>query len=394
MKFSLLMSIASACLASTVKADRDDPLESHTIKAKGIEARFIGHGARLTHLFVNDKNGKNQDVVLGYDTGKEYVKNEPDYFGGVVGRYANRIKNGTFEIDGDKFHIPENDNDGADTLHGGKQGYAQQNWTLTAQNDTSITFTLFDDNIEGFPGKVITHATYSVEGADDDKNCNSTSKSSKNPKYTVQLTSIPLDHATPIMLAQHNFWNLGAFSKGNGSALGDTLHIPYGKRYIKTDNILIPTGELAVTKDTVLDFTEPKKFGQDIFQAKDVCGLGCVGYDTAFIIDRPRNSGVEETELVQLSMSSPNTGIKMDVRTNQQGFQIFDCHDQDGSMKVKKSQQHGKNSTVPKYGCIVVETQDWIDGINHPEWNREEYQIFSPGSQPAVNWASYEFSLL
>lgn len=361
--------------------------KQYTIEADGIKANFIEYGARITHLYVKDRNNVDRDVVLGYDSGQEYIKDSETvhtYFGAIVGRYANRIKNGTFSIDGVTSHIPENENGGKDTLHGGTIGYDQRNWTVVTHNETSVTFSLLDTGFEGFPGSVITYATYTLTG----KNKNNT-----NPKLTSRIVSLALDNPTPIMLANHIYWNLNAFLTPDHTILNDTLEIPFGNRYIKIDNIEVPTGEIGVVEGTPLDFTKAKTIGSRINETKNACGYGCVGYDNAFIIDRPRYAAPESTDLTLLSLASDTTGIRLDVKTNQRSFQIYSCNGLNGTIPVKSSQQYTRNTTtIPKYGCLVIETQQWIDGINYPEWGQLEYQIYRPDTQPAVNYAEYEFS--
>ncbi|KAK0514233.1 hypothetical protein JMJ35_002850 [Cladonia borealis] len=359
----------------------------YTISAPGINASFIPYGARLTNLFVNDRNGDPQDVVLGYDNGTAYLNDTETvhtYFGPVVGRYANRIKNGTFTVDGITSHIPENENSGHDTLHGGTVGYDQRNWTVVEANASSITFSLLDQGFEGFPGTIITYATYTV---------------SAGPQWTSRLVSIPLDEPTPIMLANHVYWNLDAFTNPSDSTiLNNTLYMPYSDRYIEFDNIEVPNGTIGIVNDTFLDFTSPKQIGRDIENAVNACGLGCTGYDNAFIIDRPRYSAPEATDLSLLTLASNVTGIQLDVRTNQQSLQIYTCNNIAlmANIPVKQSQQHSKNgsiTTVPKYGCVVIETQQWIDGINNPQWGQDQYQIYTVDSEPAVVFAQYDFSI-
>ena len=363
-----------------------DPFQKYTISAPGINASFIPYGARLTNLYVNDKNGFPQDIVLGYDDTRQYLKDtETDhtYYGPIVGRYANRIKNGTFTVQGVTSHIPENDNKGHDTLHGGTIGYDQRNWTVVSANETTITFSFLDQGFEGFPGNIITYATYTV---------------SAGPQWTSRLISIPLDEPTPIMLANHVYWNLDAFSNpSDNTLLNHTLHMPYASRYVEIDNIEVPTGAIGIVNNTFLDFTSPKQIGRDINQAVNACGFGCVGYDNAFILDRPRYSAPEATDLSMLTMSSKVTGIQLDIKTNQQSLQIYTCDNMKGTIPVKKSQEHSTNGSttyVPKYGCIVIETQQWIDGINHPEWGQNQYQIYTVGSEPAVVYAQHDFSIM
>lgn len=122
--------LALSALTLGALAQNSSVFTKYTISAPGINASFIPYGARLTNLFVLDKNGNPQDVVLGYDSGTTYLNDtETDhtYFGAVVGRYANRIKNGTFTVQGVTSHIPENEHGGEDTLHGGNVGYDQRN---------------------------------------------------------------------------------------------------------------------------------------------------------------------------------------------------------------------------------------------------------------------------
>ena len=360
----------------------------YTISAPGINASFIPYGARLTNLFVNDRNGSPQDVVLGYDDGTAYLNDTETvhtYFGPVVGRYANRIKNGTFTVDGVTSHIPENENSGHDTLHGGTVGYDQRNWTVVEANTSSITFSLLDQGFEGFPGSIITYATYTV---------------SAGPQWTSRLVSIPLDEPTPIMLANHVYWNLDAFTDPSDTTiLNNTLYMPYSDRYIEIDNIEVPNGTIGIVNDTFLDFTSPKQIGRDINNAVNACGLGCTGYDNAFILDRPRYSAPEATDISVLTLSSNVTGIQLDVRTNQQSLQIYTCNNIAlmANIPVKQSQQHSTNgsiTTVPKYGCVVIETQQWIDGINNPQWGQDQYQIYTVDSEPAVVFAQYDFSII
>lgn len=370
----------------------------YTIKAENITAKLIPYGARLTSLLVPDRDGNINDVVVGYDDPIQYLhdtETNRTFFGAVVGRYANRIKNGTFSIDGTTYHVPENDKSGVDTLHGGTVGYDSRNWTVTAHSESSVTFTLLDQGYENFPGDVISHATFSV----------STVKTPENPKglpqLTTKLVSLALTEKTPIMLANHVYWNLNAFK--NPTILKDTsLQLPLSERFVVGDSILVPTGaigEVNTAYQGALNFREPKLVGQDIEKTTGLCGYGCTGYDTCFIVDRPPAYAAPDSMVQSVRIASDTTGISMDVATNQAALQIYTCNGQNGSIATKKSQaernkaQDGSPGAeyIEKYGCIVVETEDWIDGINQPEWGRRPYQIFGPNDGPAVNWATYQF---
>ena len=143
----MLRSVLCIALSLFAVVSAQSPFQKYTITAPGISASFIPYGARLTNLIVNDKNGNPQDIALGYDNGTQYLTDTETvhtYFGPIVGydlgtdglpcrslankafrRYANRIKNGTFTIKGVTSHVPENEHNGADTLHGGFIGYDQ-----------------------------------------------------------------------------------------------------------------------------------------------------------------------------------------------------------------------------------------------------------------------------
>lgn len=274
-----------------------------------------------------------------------------------------RIKNGTFEIDGVTSHIPENEHGGIDTLHGGFVGYDQQNWTVASVSGNSITFTFYDNAQSGFPGDVLNVATYTL---------------TDDTAFISRLVSIAINDATPIMLANHIYWNLGAFVNTEAiTILNNTLYMPYADRIVDVDGILIPTGGINITNGTAYDFTKPNKMiGQDIPSLVNSCGTGCQGYDNAFILDRPRYSQPDDPSLEVLRMWAPETGIQMSLESNQQGLQIYTCDGQNGTIPVKSDQQHqaGQTTYVEKFGCVVIETQD-VSPISSLFWYRMSADI-------------------
>lgn len=196
------------------------------------------------------------------------------------------------------------------------------------------------------------------------------------------------------MPSTHFYWNLGAFT--TSTVLNDTLSMPYAERYIPIDGISVPTGDLASLKypwqspPVPLNFTAPKQIYEGALYAQQ-CGAGCTGIDNAFILDRPVNSGPDSQDLTMLKWSSPSTGIQMSLVTNQQSLQIYSCVGQNGTIPIKSTQMGGATSVVEKYGCVVIEPQGWIAGINYPQWGQIDRQIFGPDSLPFVNWAEYTF---
>jgi len=190
---------------------------------------------------------------------------------GVPGRYANRIKNGTFTIDGETYHTNLNDNGGLDTLHGGSDGWDYRNWTVVAHTTDSITFSLVDpDGMEGFPGEVISYVTYTVTPY----------------QWHLRMTALATTKKTPIMLSSHTYWNLDGFQNPSTPlALNYTLYLPYAGTRTAIDNIEIPTGDILANKQFSVNdwWSAPKQLGANI-SSPDLlgnCGYNCTGYDVS-----------------------------------------------------------------------------------------------------------------
>jgi galactose mutarotase-like enzyme len=262
-------------LALATKGKGPDKDGKYWIKGDGIQAAFIPYGASITNLLIDDQYGISRDIVAGFDNATHYsIDKSHPHLGGVPGRYANRIRNSTFEIDGKKYHVTPNDNPtpespkGADTLHGGPDGWDYRNFTVVSYTDSSITFSIVDpDGKEGFPGEVVSYVTYTLTGMD----------------WDIKIIALATTKKTPIMLTSHTYWNLDGFSNNETSTISNhTLHMPYGGQRVATDNILIPTGDIIPNKKgSVNDFwSKPKMIG-DQANNKDLennCGFNCTGY--------------------------------------------------------------------------------------------------------------------
>ncbi|KAK8094290.1 aldose 1-epimerase [Apiospora hydei] len=365
------------------------------IKSEGLQAAFITYGASLTHLLVNDQYGIPRDVVAGFDNATYYeVDKQHNHFGGVPGRYANRIKNSTFELDGESYHISPNENPtadaplGADTLHGGKDGWDWRNFTVVAHTDDSITFTIVDpDGKEGFPGEVVSYITYTVTDS----------------TWDFKMVALATTKKTPIMLSSHVYWNLDGFANNETSTvLNHTFHLPYSGQRVGVDNILIPTGDILANKEgSVNDFwSAPKQIGAsfDDPELKGNCGFNCTGYDNCWLVNRAQNGPYDwRSDGYVARLHSAWSGIQLDVYSDQEAFQLYSCNGQNGSVTLKTTQGLHDNAdfprTIPQYGCVVMEVEDWIDAINQPAWGRQDKQIFTPGGDPYVLQASYRFSI-
>jgi aldose 1-epimerase len=169
----------------TAGPDKDGKYE---ISSEGIRARFIPYGASISNLFIPGKGGVERDIVLGFDNATAYEGEVHPHLGGVPGRYANRIKNSTFTIDGQEYHITPNENNGANTLHGGKDGWDWRNFTVVAHTQDSITFSIVDpDGKEGFPGEVVSYITYTMTPH----------------TWHIKIVALATTKKTPIMLTSH-----------------------------------------------------------------------------------------------------------------------------------------------------------------------------------------------
>ncbi|KAL7421064.1 hypothetical protein Q5752_003948 [Cryptotrichosporon argae] len=340
-----------------------------TLSLPTIRATFTTLGATLTSLHVPDRAGKPTNVVLGFGSVDEYKANiasKHTYFGATVGRYANRIGRGKFSVSGKAYAVTVNE--GGNALHGGKIGYDQRVWDVASQSATSVTFRLDDEGFEGFPGRVIVYATYTISA-------------DPSPTLSVVLTGVPLTEPTPIMLTTHSFFTLSGDAT---TSIGrDMLHLPYAARAIGVDAELIPT-HLVALKGTghALDFTAPKPLavglGADLLP-------GVKGIDHSFVLDRPDLAPATQTgslDVPQLVWSSPASGIRLKLHTNQPNMQLFACVGFDGSIKTEVGD-------VAEFGALAVEPQGWIGAINRPEW--AQIQVYGPETGPAVNVSKYVF---
>jgi aldose 1-epimerase len=356
----------------------------YEILSEGIRAHFIPYGASISNLFVPGKGGVERDIVLGFDNATAYEGKVHPHLGGVPGRYANRIKNSTFTIDGQDYHITPNENKGANTLHGGLDGWDWRNFTVVAQTKDSITFSIVDpDGKEGFPGEVVSYVTYTL-----------------TPNtWHIKIVALATTKKTPIMLTSHTYWNLDGFANPEDqTTFNHTFHIPYSGQRVGVDNILIPDGTILPNeKYSVNDFwSAPKQIGANHTAPELLgnCGFNCTGYDNCYLVNRSpaealdwRNSGPVA------SLASEWSGIKLDIYSDQAAFQMYSCPGQDGTLPIKSTQgAEGGSRFVPKYGCVVMEVQDWIDAINQPEWQREKRQIFGPDDPAYTLEANYVFS--
>jgi aldose 1-epimerase len=302
----------------------------------GVEVRAMNYGCIITSLRVPDNKGQFADIALGHDTLEGYIPNPPN-LGAVVGRYANRIANGSFTLDGKTYTLPKND--GPNTLHGGvKRTFDKVMWDATplkGKNGVAFTF-LSEDGEEGFPGNLKVKVTYTL--TDDNE--------------LVVDYEATTDKATPINVSQHSYFNLAG--EGSGDILNHELMLN-ADSFTPVDSHMIPTGEIRPVKGTPMDFTTPMKIGARIDDNYEQLVLG-KGYDHNYVINR-KGDGMELAARVY----EPTSGRVMEVSTTQPGVQIYTANFLDGVT--------GKHGHVYKRrNAFCLETQHFPDSPNHSEF--------------------------
>lgn len=304
--------------------------------SRGIEVRVTNFGGIITSLRVPDKNGKLADIVLGFDNLDGYLENKP-YFGAIIGRYANRIANGKFTLDGHEYTLAKNN--GPNSLHGGLKGFNKVVWQAEPfrnQQGTGVNLSYTSkDGEEGYPGNLHVKVSYTL-----------TDKNELIINYEPTT-----DKATPLNLTQHTYFNLAG--EGNGDVLGHEVQLN-ADRFTPVDNNLIPTGELRAVKGTPLDFTQPFAIGARINDPYEQLVIAH-GYDHNFVVNR-KDDSLQNAARVR----EPKSGRVLEVYTTEPGIQLYSANFLDGTIVGK----HGYAYKQREAFCL--ETQHFPDSPNHP----------------------------
>ena len=335
---TLVLTIASG--KATVRKDafgktaQGEPVEIYTLtNSNGLEARIITYGGILVSLKVPDRNGKLDDVVLGFDSLDGYLKPHP-HFGALVGRYGNRIAKGRFTLNNKEYKLAVNN--GENSLHGGLKGFDKVVWKgrpLTTKEGVGVELNyLSKDGEEGYPGNLTVKVTYTLTNKDE-------------LRIDYQATT---DADTVTNLTHHSYFNLAG--QANGSILDHQMMIN-ADRFTPTDAGLIPTGELRAVRGTPLDFTTSTKIGARINQDEEQLRFG-KGYDHNFVLNGNNAARVyEET-----------TGRVMEVTTTQPGVQFYTGNFLDGTVIGKGGKSY------PLRSGFCLETQHYPDSPNKPNF--------------------------
>jgi len=302
----------------------------------GIEARIMTYGATLVSLRTPDRAGHFNNVILGFDTLDSYLAGVP-YFGATVGRYANRIANGRFTLDGKSYQLPQNN--GPNSLHGGNQGFDKRVWTaepIPTPTGPSLRLSYVSAaGEEGYPGELTAHVTYRLN--DDDSLAIDFEATSTAP--------------TPVNLANHAYFNLTGDSR---NAILDHLLKINADRFTPVNATLIPSGEMREVAHTPFDFRTPQTIGSRINDRDEQLRFGG-GYDHNWVLNR---SASQPLTLAAV-LSDPKSGRSIEIRTTQPGLQFYSGNFLDG--------KPAGAGTVFEYRTgLCLETQHFPDSPNQP----------------------------
>jgi aldose 1-epimerase len=327
----------------------------------GVSARVMTLGASLQSLTTPDRHGKSADIILGYPKVGTYI-DQPQYFGATVGRYANRIANGKFTIDGHAYSTPTND--GPNSLHGGSKGFDKVLWKVTdvkhGANRASVTLQYISPDGEmGYPGNLTVTATYTLD---------------ESNQLSIDYNATT-DKPTLVNLSNHTYWNLGG--EGSGSVLDDRLTIP-AESYLPVDATSIPTGQFAPVAGTPFDFRQPKPIGRDIRTGSDQQLVNGHGYDHNWVISRQASA---EPRMIA-RVEDPHSGRVLTLTSSQPGLQFYSGNFLNGTTS-------GPSDRLYRQGdAFVLEPQLFPDTPNHPDFGSA---VLRPG-QTYRNLIVYRFS--
>ena len=308
----------------------------YTLRNKNnMEVCITNFGGRIVSVMVPDKDGQMRDVVLGFDSIQDYVS-KPSDFGASIGRYANRINQGRFTLDGTEYQLPQNNY--GHCLHGGPQGFQYRVFDAVQPNPQELELTyVAEDGEEGFPGNITCKVLMKL-----------TDDNAIDIRYEAET-----DKPTIVNMTNHSYFNLDGDAARNEAHLL-TIDADY---YTPVDSTFMTTGEIAPVEGTPMDFRTPTPVGARINDYDFVQLKNGNGYDHNWVL----NTKGDITRKCA-TLESPLTGIVLDVYTNEPGIQVYAGNFLDGSLTGKKGITYNQRASV----CL--ETQKYPDTPNKPEW--------------------------
>ncbi len=304
--------------------------------ANGMEVCVTNFGGRIVSIMVPDKNGAMQDVVLGFDSIADYIS-VPSDFGASIGRYANRINQGRITIDSVEIQLPQNNY--GHCLHGGPKGWQYQVYEGTQTNDSTLTLTIQSpDGDANFPGNVTASVTYTLTG-----------DNAIDIRYSATT-----DKKTVINMTNHSYFNLSG--NAENTILDNVLYVN-ASNFTPVDSTFMTTGEIAPVAETPMDFTTPKEVGKEIESYGYEQMKNGMGYDHNWVLDT-----AGDIQKVAARVVCPETGITLEVYTDEPGIQVYTGNFLDGTVTGKRGIIYNQ-----RVG-ICLETQHYPDSPNKPQW--------------------------
>ncbi|MBS1016687.1 aldose epimerase family protein [Acetobacter persici] len=317
----------------------------YTLRNKaGLSVQFLSYGGIITAISTPDKTGKFANIVLGFPTLEGYTRDSAAgglYFGALVGRYANRIANATFDLDGSTYHLAATEP--PNTLHGGRNGFDKKIWSVKKIPDltdaTGAELTLVSpDGDEGFPGTLTVHVSYILDNTN---------------RLSIRYRA-STDRPTVLNLTNHSYFNLGG--EGSGTVENHVLTLN-ADHYTPTDAASIPTGDIAKVENTPLDFRTPHRIGERLRSTFSQMRQAR-GYDQNWVLNAPTGTAPG----LAATLTDPASGRSLSVFTTQPGLQVYTGNSLDGRYAGPSGQ------TYRQTDGIALESQFFPDSPHHPNF--------------------------
>lgn len=323
-------------------------VEMHTLtNAAGMEVAFLNLGGIICAMKVPDRHGAIADVTPGYDSLADYLA-DTRFFGAIIGRYANRIAGGRFMLDDTVYQLSTNE--GAHHLHGGRGGFHRAIWRVEPFTNRAGVGAVLSYRSpageEGYPGTLDVRVTYTL-----------TEESELLFDYWATT-----DHATPVNLTQHSYFNLAGHASGDILDHELTVH---ASSYLPVDDEIIPTGELRAVHGTYFDFRSPRAIRADVGAHGE---HPFDGYDHTFVLDFAAPGVVRPVA----RLYEPRSGRSLEIETTEPGLQLYSGSQIGGGLIGKEGCRYGPNSSV------ALETQHFPNSPNEPHF---PCTILGPGSE-------------
>ncbi|MDQ1551489.1 MAG: aldose 1-epimerase [Actinomycetota bacterium] len=305
--------------------------------------RILSYGATLQSISTPDADGVHANIVLGFATVEQYMATS-SFFGATVGRFANRIANGVFELDGREYQLTRNEEPGKrHHLHGGAVGFDKRTWAgrpFVHNDEAGVLLSLVSaDGDEGYPGRLEATVSYSL-------------KADNTVRIRYQATT---SRPTIVNLTNHALFNLAG--EGNGDVRGHELAVNASRFTPVQDGDLMPTGEIAAVADTPFDLRKASRIGDRITIPSDQLSFG-EGYDHNFVLDQHPQLGLRTAAVLY----DPMSRRVLEVATTEPGLQVYTGNRLDGSFIGTSSRPY------ERFAGVALETQHFPDSPNQPSF--------------------------